>query len=205
MAETKVAYLELPSASGQAVLHPARILESASDRYTATPESTDLAFEVDQRLTVYYYDHREFLKRPAVVKSVDAGDGPAVIEFAYSGEACSAERRGEYRVSAVMADIFVGLEDEPTCEVVDISMGGCSVLAKGRYQIGQALEITLNHQGQAVVGQVVVRGSRSLGTDKTRYGLAAVSGAQPGYGFRKALRQMTMTLERTQLQRLSRC
>ena len=203
MAEAKVAYLELPSASGQAVLHPARILESASDRYTATPESTDLAFEVDQQLTVYYYDHREFLKRPAVVKSVDAHDEPAVIEFAYSGEACSAERRGEYRVSAVMAEMFVGLEDETTCELVDISMGGCSVFAKGQYQLGQALKIRLNHEGRAVLGQVIVRGSRSLDSEKTRYGLSAVFDGRSDPRFKKALRQMTMTLERSQLKRLS--
>lgn len=206
MDETKAVFLEIPSASGQTVLHPAKVHQSTSHSFTATPESTDLVFEVDQQLTVYYYHHGTFMKRPAVVeRAEDASDGPTAIELSYSGNACSAERRGEYRVSAVMADIFVGLEDEPTCEVVDISMGGCSVLAKGRYQIGQALEITLNHQDQAVVGQVVVRGSRSLGTDKTRYGLAAVSGAQPDYDFRKALRQMTMTLERTQLQRLARC
>ena len=203
MDTTKAVYLELPSASGQAVLHPAQVLESANQRYTATPESTDLAFEVDQQLTVYYYARGKFMKRSAVVESVDAPDGPAVIEFSYSGEACSAERRGDYRVSAVMADIFVGLEDEESCEVVDISMGGCSVIAKARHQIGKTLRISLNHHGETVLGQVVVRGSRSVGVDQIRYGLAAVSEGPLGRSFGRALHQLTMTLGRRQIERLS--
>lgn len=198
-------FLELPSPSGQAVLHPAKILESQRNRFTATPVSNGLAFQVGQRLTIYYHNRREFMKRMAVVESVDASDETTVVEFSHLGEACSADRRMEYRVSAVESDIAVGLEDEPACELADISMTGCSVLAIGPYELGQSLKIRLEHEGQTVVGEVIVRGIRSVGYDKTRYGLSVLPTRKPDDALKKMLRKMTMALERAQLQRLSRC
>ena len=102
-----------------------------------------------------------------------------------------------------MEKTLVGLEDEASCELEDISATGCSVLAIGQYQLGQSLKISLEHEGQTVVGKVIVRGIRPGRDGTTRYGLSVVSDRKSRHSLDKMLRKMTMALERSQLKRLA--
>jgi len=198
-------FLELPSAAGQPVLHPATPIGKTVECQGASLSTTSLHFEFDQRLTVYYYRRNEFMKRPVKVESVDDSGDTIVLEFSHTGEESSAEKRQMYRVSAIMADIVVGLEEEPSCELIDLSVMGCSVMATKKYEIGQMLELRLEHEEYRASGQVIVSGSLPLRRGKTRYGLSVTVNSQTNGQLTTLLSKMTTNLERIQLKRLARC
>lgn len=196
-------FFELPSASGQRVLHPARVTEAATDKYVAKLVSPDVMFEVEQLVMVYFHSDRHFMKQPVQIESVNAKDSLPVVEFVLTGEAVSAENRSFYRVSAVMADIVIDLENETGCQLLDVSLMGCSVMAKGKYQLGQTVRIRLYHKNRTFDGQGCIQGVRDLGGERTRYGLIGILNETGDASIKKGLHELTMSLERLQLQRLS--
>ena len=196
-------FLELPSVSGQRVLHPARVTEAATDQYVAKVVSPDLTFEVEQKVLVYFHRDRQFMKQPVQIESVNVEDSFPVVGFALTGEAVSAERREFYRVSAVMSDIVVDFENETGCQLLDVSLTGCSVVATGKYRFGQVVRIRLYHKDCTFEGQARVQGIKKLDDERTRYGLMGILDKTGDTSIKKGLRELTTFLERRQLQRLS--
>ena len=197
-------FIEGRSKSGQRVLEPAEILDSTGGVLTAKVQSTELVFELGQELMVYYARGATLLKQSALVESCDTLEGFAEIQFALLAEPVSAEQRENYRVSAVNAELCVDIAEEMGCKLVDISSTGCSVIANGKYRLGQPLRITLYHEDEPITGEAVVRGKKKLDAERTRYGFDCVIDRYSDGTLKKGLRDITMTIQRSQLRRLSR-
>ena len=197
-------FIEGGSNSGQRVLHPAEILGSTGGVFTAKSQTAELAFELGEALMVYYQRGRSFVKQPALIESCDTSQRLAKIQFAFRGEAVSAEQRESYRVSTIMTELCVDIVDEMGCKLVDISVTGCSAIASGRYRQRQLVRITLYHEGEPISGQAIVRGVKRLDAERTRYGLLCVIERDSDGALKKGLREITMAVQRSQLQRLSR-
>ncbi len=196
-------FIEGKSDSGQRVLHPAEILGSTGRGFTVKLQTTELVGELGQELMVYYARGATFLKQQALIESYTL-EGFAEIRFALLGEPVSAEQRENYRVSAVHAELCVDIAEEMGCKLVDISATGCSVIANGQYRLGQPLRITLYHEDEPITGEAVVRSKKQLDAKRTRYGLDCVLHRDSDGTLKKGLRDITMTVQRSQLRRLSR-
>lgn len=197
-------FIEEMSDSGQRVLHPAELLSSTDGVYSMKLQTDKPAEEPGEAITVYYQKGRSFLKQWARIESWDASGGFAEIQATLLGEPCSAEQREDYRVSAVMADLCVDLADETGCKLMDVSAVGCSAIATGTYTVGQLVPLTIYNKGEPIVGEAIVRGVKQLDDGRTRYGLACLLDRDSESKFKKALRDITMMIQRSQLQRLSR-
>ena len=197
-------FIEGQSGSGQRVLHPAEILDSMKRVITAKLQTTELECELGQKLMVYYQIGDKFLKQPALIESCDTSEEMSDIQFTLLDEPVSAEQRETYRVSAAMAELYVDISDEMGCELLDISMTGCSFISNVQYLLGQLVHITFYHEGEPITGEAVVQSVRQFDAERTRYGLHCICVRDTDSRLKRCLREITMTIQRSQLQRLSR-
>ena len=197
-------FIEGQSGSGQRVLHPAEILNSMKRVITAKLQTTELECELGQKLMVYYQIGDKFLKQAALIESCDTSEELAEIQFTFLDEPVSAEQRETYRVSTGMEDLYVDISDEIGCKLLDISVTGCSFISNVQYLLGQLVHITIYHKGEPIKGEAVVQSVRQYDAERTRYGLYCIIVSDTDGTLKRCLREITMTMQRSQLQRLSR-
>ena len=207
-------FVQFPDEFDRRVLHPATVVGSSDELFTAQLEKEAPPFEPDESI-ILYYQKKEFMQQAARVVSVTerepetedvcaAGDecGP-VFQFELTGEPASAESRQHYRVSTVMSDLTARLGCEDSCQLLDVSGRGFSVVASQKHSVGEVVEATLRFEGRALPVQVCIQSVRELSKGRIRYGLHPVGNPEVGGDIFKMLHHMGMALQRQQLQRLA--
>ena len=125
------------------------------------------------------------------------------MELETTGDPASAENRECYRVSCYAAGIKAQLAEDPEmCEVLDVSATGFAIFSTAQYQVGQTMKAALYHDGDSILGTVVVQSAREYGKNM-RYGLRAIDDARKTATLQSALSRVNLAVQRAQAARLS--
>jgi len=207
-------FVQFPDEFDRRVLHPAKLVGVDGKVFTAELEKNAPPFGAEDSIIVYY-QKKEFMQRAAKVVSVserepetedpcaDEDECGPTFEFEMTGEPASAESRQYYRVSTVMADLTATLGWEDSCQVLDVSGRGFSVIATERYTVGEVVDVMLRFDGRKLPGKACIQSARELSKGKIRYGLHPIGSPEEGGEMFNMLHKMCMTVQRQQLQRLA--
>jgi hypothetical protein len=200
--KTKI-FLELPGESQKVILHPGRVKEAGERGYIAELEESNLALEAGQHVFVYYELNRKFVKQAARIDAVMQTAPALTVGLQITGEIVSAESREWFRVSTVLANLTVDFGPETACPLLDVSSVGFAVEAAERYEIGQVVPATLRYQDRQFSGKCRIQSIRELGEGRYRYGVHSIEDKKSGGDLRKGQQQISTSIEREQLRRLS--
>jgi len=196
----KAVFLLIPGEHRERILHQGRVLESTAESIVAEfadpitlPAGTDVNLYADFR--------GKFYQHGASVIAFQQSR-PSIYAFKKVGEPVSAESRGSYRVSTVTLEITARIAMEACCKIVDISPEGFAAITAQDYPIGSVVDSTLVCEGLSCAGPARVQTLKVLPNGNRRYGFLAVD--KKGSAMRKVLGQITATVQRLQLRRLSR-
>lgn len=195
-------FVQIPNGSKR-ILHPATMIGVDDDVYTAELEEQDLPVADGQDILIFYEKKREFMQQPAHIQKIVEDETKLIIEFETTGEPVSAESRQYYRVSAVMAGLTATLGSENACPLLDVSRSGFSVIARQSYDLGSLVNAALRHDNHQYRDKVCIQSIRGLSRGRTRYGLHCVDKDRPASGTSRGLHQISVSLEREQLRRVS--
>ena len=189
-------FLQLPREDGRRVLHRATLIGSSGDQHTLEPEAP-LPLELNQGVFVYYERGRKFMQQVARVVEVPAPCGPSAIVVETTADPILSEGRECFRCPTVVEDISASIDDEQSCQVLDVSQTGFAITARLRLEIGMTPRASITYEGETITGKVAVQSVRQQG-DKTRYGVRALEG-----DLARELPRVTMAVQRAQLRRAS--
>ena len=83
-----------------------------------------------------------------------------------------------------------------------MSATGFAVFSTAQYQIGQTMQATLYHDGDSILGTVVVQSAREYGKNM-RYGIRAIDDERKTATLKSALARVNLAVQRAQAARLS--
>ncbi len=196
-------FIRFPNESKNRILHPVTVTETGgSDNLTVLPENPELALEVDQELLIYFEQRRQFMQQPAKVEALLEGEAGTVATLKTFGEAVSAESRQCYRVSTVISKLTVTF-DGVSCPLRDVSVTGFAVISSNRYKVGQILDADLRFEGKKYIGKASVQSVAELPEGQVRYGANCVKAPASPTSLSKGVQQISMSVQRQQLNRLS--
>ena len=204
-ASGKALYLLIPSESNERVLIEGKVLETDAQNVVAQfAEPLPLVSDADVNL---YADFRgRFYQQGASVAALRETDAVVpstpIIALRKVGEMVSADNRASYRVSTANLHIHADIATEKTCKVVDISPEGFAVITSHDYAVGSVVNASLVSEGLSCSGAARVQTLKTLPNGARRYGFLALD--PKGANMRKVLGQITATVQRLQLRRLSR-
>jgi len=196
-------FVNFPSASRERVLHQARIIAGDGKRYTVECAEYELSVEPEEHKLLFYNLRRNFVQHPIVVIEVLETGPHLVFTFETTGSPASAQSREFFRVSTVVSGMHVDVGPEADCQLLDVSVNGLSIAANGDYKIGRILIVRIHFEGKDYTGTARIQGARRLPDNRMRYGMLCFSDALSGENLQAGLRQITMTMQRKQLKRLS--
>jgi hypothetical protein len=210
----KGVFVQIPGeeATGQRLLHPAKIVAAGDGLYTAEFEETDIALKSGMDVTLFYEIRGEFSQQPARIDVVmddgrdapdqAAGDGRArapLVGFQTLDQPITAESRRFYRVSTITTGLAarVGQED---CPIIDISAAGLAVTGSGAWSLADRLPVLIRSGSSVHAGLAMVQSVRTLRDGRVRYGLLCVE--EKGSTLRTGLERVGATVQRQQIRRL---
>lgn len=181
------------------------VVDASSDTFSIQFVAEPFAFEQDQEVLMYFNGNREFMQQIARVIEIavpeeDASD-PITFTLEPVGDAISAESRQNYRVSTISADLEAQVGEEANLQVQDLSSTGFAVLASTEYQIGQTMEVAIQHEETQCHGIASVQSIREFGPGRIRYGLRAIDEDPHTSEFLEVLQRISLAVQREQLQR----
>ncbi len=195
-------FVQLPAETGQRVLCPATVTDFQEGIFVAVLEDEDFTFEADQELLIFFEHRREFMQQAARIQTVTPTSKGLTISFTTTGDPVSAESRQCFRVSTVLSDLLAKFGEEEDCDVLDVSMTGCSVVATTLYPVGGSRTLTLHFDGQSFTGSAVIQSIRELDGGRFRYGLhCAESTAGKKSELFRGLQSISIAIQRLQLRR----
>lgn len=154
---------------------------------------------------MYFSGKTEFLQQVGCIKEIieaeeGSDEGPLFV-IAPVGDPISAESRQTYRVSTISANLEARVGEEENLQVQDLSSTGFAVLAGDDYQLGQTVEVGIAHDDQQCHGRASVQSVRPMGPRRIRYGLRAIEDDPHTGEFLQVLQQISLAVQREQLQR----
>lgn len=197
-------FVQVPDESDQRILYSAVVRDFTENTYTAELQGAAVPLESKQDIFVYYEFKNEFMRQPACIDVVVDTPSGRTFAFQFTGDAVSAERRQCYRVSTVMSNVTATFGGEETCAVVDVSATGFALIAAKQYKGADIVEATVLFEGESLSGQVRVESVRELSEGRYRYGLHCLKGEANDEKLRKGLQQISATVQRQHLRRMSR-
>ena len=188
----------------QAKLHAGKVAAISAKGFTIAFEVQGFELEDGAEVIAYYEVNRRFMQQPVrVLSSVQTEEGGLSMELETTGDPVSAESRECYRVSCYATGIKAQLGEDPElCEVLDVSATGFAVFSTAQYQIGQTMQATLYHDGDSILGTVVVQSAREYGKNM-RYGIRAIDDERKTATLKSALARVNLAVQRAQAARLS--
>jgi len=198
-------FVQLPDVTPRRVLHACQVLdfEGRGCRVQAIEPLEGL--QVDATMLVYFEERQRFVQQPARVRAIEALDGEAgdVVHVELLGEPVDAEQRQVYRVSCLAAPIHATMNNEPDCEVVDISATGFGVICSSHFHVGASVTALLHWDGQTYRGPVVVVSVRQVSEGRQRYGVRALEGDETrGMSLFSSLTRVSLAVQREQMRRV---
>lgn len=197
-------FFQLPEEADARILHPCQVLGIDGEIRTVGASESLCCLEPGESALVYFEQRREFMQQAVVVRSLEESeDGEGLtLELEFVGKPVSAEQRQCYRVCSIGADISATLGEEQGCEVVDVSTTGFALYATQVYRVGDIVEATLHHGGQAFSGRVSVQSRRYLSPTQVRYGVRSLDENAKGPSLHRSLPRISAAIQREQLRRL---
>ncbi|HVZ93982.1 MAG TPA: hypothetical protein VG797_05690 [Phycisphaerales bacterium] len=195
-------FLNVPNQSAHRVLHPATVLDVNNGALTVRVEGQGPAFELGEDILLFYQGTREFMQQVARLEAVMPGESGMVIGCRPSGDAVSAESRQCFRVSMAALNQTAIIGNESGCQVVDVSATGFSAMSSKQHPLGKTLDVMIDFRGKVYQGKAAVHGVREMLPGKFRYGLHGMD-TKSGGTLVEGLKQMSATIQREQLRRLS--
>jgi hypothetical protein len=192
-------FLLIPDRSNDRVLHRGRVIESNAELFVAEFEE-QICPALDSDVNAYGEVRGKFFQQGAKVTETRIVGPRSVIVFARCGEVVSAENRQTFRVSTVNACITARVGKEKNCPVADVSPEGFSAVVGGELKVGSLVPVEFQYEGVVVNTPSRVQTAKIRPDGKVRYGFLAPDKNSPA---RKALQQITSSLQRAQLRRLS--
>lgn len=193
-------YLHVPTEAAERLLHPGRVLRLHEGMYTAEMEDLDASVQPGKAVILYFEAGNRFLQQPARIDAVLETQPKFTLGFETTGDPISAESRQTYRVSTATSGLTVMVGNEH-CPLLDISATGLAVVVSDAYLPGQTVMVVLAYDERIYSGTARVQGIRRLPDGRIRYGL---HGADDTGNLEKGLREVTMAIQRKQLQRRAR-
>ena len=197
-------FVQVPDESCPGILHSAVVQGFAASTYTADLHENAMPLESGQDIFVYYESSGKFTRQPARIDAIVDTPSGLTFSFRFTGDAMSGEGRRCYRVSTIMAAVTATLGDEENCSVVDVSVTGFAVIASGQFNVRDILEATIRFDHETFSGHGRIESARELSSGRSRYGLHCVDGKSINETLRKGLQQISATVQRQHLRRLSR-
>lgn len=197
-------FVQVPDDSSQRILHSAVVQGFANNTYTAELQEDAALLESGQDIFVYYESSGKFARQPARIDLIADTPSGRRFSFQFTGDAVSGETRQCYRVSTIMAAVTATFGDEENCRVVDVSPTGFAVIATEQYMATDIVEVTIRFEGETFKGQGRIESVKELSLGRIRYGLHCVDGKATDETLRKGLQQISATVQRQHLRRLSR-
>ena len=212
-------FVQIPGVSGAPILHPATILDTSRDIYTAVSTDAVRQLEARDECRIFFERRREFMQQLSTIDSILSGvqndDVPApadmdldssaalcVFGFRTLGEPVSAENRQCYRVSAVMYEVSADFGTETDCKVLDVSATGFAVMSDQRHEPGVVLDTTLQFEGKRYAGKVCVQNVAEHYSGRFRHGLYGVRASDGTCDLEKGCGIVNTGIQRLQLRRL---
>ncbi len=185
-------------------LHAGKVSAISAKGFTIAFEVQGFELEDGAEVIAYYEVNRRFMQQPVrVLSSVQTEESGLSMELETTGDPVSAESRECYRVSCYATGIKAQLGEDPElCEVLDVSATGFAVFSTAQYQIGQTMQATLYHDGDSILGTVVVQSAREYGKNM-RYGIRAIDDERKTATLKSALARVNLAVQRAQAARLS--
>jgi PilZ domain len=195
-------FVQLPTGTGRRVLCPATVTDFQEGTFVACFEDEDFTFAADQEVLIFFEHRREFMQQAARIQTVTPATEGLTISFETTGDPVSAESRQCFRVSTVLTDLFASFGEEEHCDVLDISMTGCSIVATTPYPVGSSRTLKMQFDGQQFTGSAVVQSIREIDGGRFRYGLhcAETIGGKKS-DLTRGLQSISVAIQRLQLRR----
>lgn len=186
------------------------VLATSNEDFTIQFVVDPFAFEAEQEVLMYFNGKSEFMQQVGRIKEIcqaeedeeedDVMDGPTfVIEPV--GDPISAESRQTYRVSTLSANLSATVDGVEEIAVQDLSSTGFAVLAAAEYQLGQTIDVEIEHGDQQCHGIASVQSIREFAPGRIRYGLRAIDSDPHTGQFLQVLQKISLSVQREQLQR----
>lgn len=193
-------YLMIPSESNERVLHLGKVLECSPTDFSAEFEEP-IAPEVGAELIAFAEMRGKFFQQGAVVIETKVPGTKPVILLSRVGDVVNAEQRQMFRVSVVTTDMEARIGNEKHCKVVDLSAEGFGAVAETELSLGSLVNVAVAYEGQTAFSTTARVQTVKLRHDgKFRYGFLAPDKNSIA---RKAMQQLSSTIQRMQLRRLS--
>ena len=181
------------------------VVDASSDEFSIQFVAEPFAFEVDQKVLMYFNGKSEFMQQIARIKEVaqpEEGSGePIIFNLEPIGDAISADSRQNYRVSTISAGLEASLGEESDLTVQDLSSTGFAVLASAEYELRQPVEVSIAHGEEQCHCIAAIQSVRNVGPGRIRYGIRAIEGSPHTGEFLQVLQRISLAVQREQLQR----
>lgn len=197
-------FVRFQNESTNRILHPVDVVQvGGPDNLTVKPENPELPLEAEQELLIYFEKQRKFMQQPAKVEAILDSEEGVVAAMKTIGEPVSAESRQCYRVSTVLSKLTATFDGVDGCSLRDVSVTGFSVLSKKQYKNGQVIDAEIRFEGKRYTGKTSVQSVTPLEDGVIRYGVNCVKAAASPTELSKGIQQISMSVQRQQLNRLS--
>ena len=210
-------YVQMPTQSGERILHPAVVVEHTDSKYTAEVEISSPPLEAGNDIIIFFERMQEFMQqsgridmiKPSEVPTDDSKTPPGesekpagtVIGFQLVDEPVSAENRQCYRVSTVMVELTATLDGEENCHLLDISSSGFSLLSTREHAYGSLVDVTLEYGQNKYSGQARIQNIIEHPRGVFRYGLYGIEDKKTESELGKGRQIISMDIQRLQLRR----
>ena len=105
------------------------------------------------------------------IDTVECIGHTTTVRVTPTDELDSAENRIHPRYPTVNSSAVMTFGGEAGCPMLDVSIGGLSVMSGEKHAVGETVTVTLEHDGKIVTWPVIVRSIREVWEGRFRYGL----------------------------------
>jgi hypothetical protein len=181
------------------------VIAASDDSFSIQFVADPFEFEMEQEVLFYFNGKREFLQQVGRIDEILPADAekdePVTFSITPVGDAISAESRQNYRVSTIAAKLHADVGVEQRVPVQDLSATGFAVVAAQTYDLGQTVDVQIQHNDEQCHGVAVVQSVREFGPGRIRYGMRALEDDPHTGVFLATLQRISLSVQREQLQR----
>ena len=197
-------FVNFPGNNNKRILHPCTVTQlSGNDSLTIQPENQELAFEVEQQFLLFFEKQRQFVQQPAKIEAQLEIESGTVLAVKTTGDPINAESRQCYRVNTLFSNLFATFDGEENCSLRDVSVTGFAVISSKQLDVGQVVDAELEFEGKRYTGQASIQSVCEQPDGTTRYGVNCVKQANGPTILNKGVQQISMAIQRQQLNRLA--
>jgi c-di-GMP-binding flagellar brake protein YcgR len=195
-----VIFVSFESDSREEMFHRANVAMWEDETLTAE-FATPVHAVSGSELNIYYEDGSKFMKVTGTVEEFLLPQARRAIQIIITEEPKPANQRACFRVSAEGAGLTADINETAKYSLVDVSNDGFAIVSAETFEVGNVVLATLSHGSEKFSGKACIRSVQDLSRGKYRCGLQALESES---NLRKALQRITMSLQREQIQRLTK-